>query len=108
MRECEHTDYTHGVGPNDVPCNRPGRVQVGNIRTFSTSRGASRAELLPNGYVRVDTCNDQPRLWERDPERICCRLRSGYPEHVNGAPGVFVSELAAVAALLRCSPHWVQ
>jgi hypothetical protein len=75
------------------------------IRTFAHGR----AELMPNGFVRVDTKNDQVRVWERDTERICCRLRSGYPLRSNGGtPAIHVCELRAVSALLRCSDRWVQ
>lgn len=78
-----------------------------NVRTFNTSRGPGRAELLPNGFVRVDSSNDQPRLWERDQEHYReLHLRSGYPMQVEGRPSIFLAELRAVGELLGCCDRW--
>jgi hypothetical protein len=57
MQQCIHTDYTHGVGPRDLPCNRPGQIEVEFCPIHGTDHRVVDSDSVPSmlGYGSDDS-----------------------------------------------------
>lgn len=52
MEECEHRGYTHGIGPRDLPCNRPGKIDPDQVQPKVSALGT---EMESDAGFVIDT-----------------------------------------------------